>query len=524
MLRCCFVLLLLGGLGGLLGFQERDPDPASLLQKRLEDVMRGPDYKHARWGLLVVDAQSGEQVYAENPDQLFVPASTTKLFSVAAALLDLGSDHVFVTPVRRQGEVNSAGELHGNLILVASGDPSLGGRTGKYGQIEFKDIDHTYANGNNEAELTEADPLAGLNELARQVAAAGIRRVRGDVLIDDRLFEVAQGTGSGPQRLTPIMVNDNLLDFVVTPTEAGKPAEVKIRPTTAGLTLDVMVETVEKGQAVTSRAEQVQPGRIVVRGQIPVGHKPLVRVVEVPDPVSFARSHFIGALERAGVRVDASPLAVQRPEALPSRGEVERLPEVAELRSLPFKEHAKLILKVSHNLHAGTLPILLATRQGGRSLPAGLRRQGAILEQLGLDIHSFSIGSGAGGSPGDQISPRAQVELLKRMRVHPLAEPYREALPILGVDGTLAKVVDADSPARGRVQAKTGTYLWQNGLSGRYVVTSKALAGYLTTASGRELIFGMMVNNTHIKQSDETKREGRALGRLCEILHDDRPR
>jgi D-alanyl-D-alanine carboxypeptidase/D-alanyl-D-alanine-endopeptidase (penicillin-binding protein 4) len=504
----------------LLG-QEPVKPPAASLRQRLEEVTRGPDYRHARWGILVVDAQTGAVIYEENPDQLFVPASTTKLFSVAAALEELGPDFTFHTVVRRQGELSSEGELAGHLIFVASGDPSLGGRTGKYGQMLFHDVDHTYANGNPEAKLTDADPLAGLHDLARQVAKAGIKTIRGDVILDDRLFDAAQGTGSGPQRLSPIMVNDNLLDFVVTPTQLGQPARVDWRPRTSALSLDIDVTTVASGRPLLVRAETPAPGRIVVRGEIPLDHAPVVRVLEVPDPASFARSLFIESLRQAGVRVLASPLALNRAELLPPPAEVSKLPTVAELQSLPFKEHAKLILKVSHNLHASMLPLLLATRAGGRSLEAGLRRQGNILTKMGLDIRTFSIGSGAGGSIGDQISPRAQVQLLQIMRGHRHAAAYREALPILGVDGTLAQAVDASSPARGRAQAKTGTYLWQNGLTGRYVVTSKALAGYLQTRSGRELIFAMMVNNTFIDKPNETKREGRVLGRLCEILHDD---
>lgn len=521
MKRRLAVWLLLVVAAPLVSVGQEPPAKEKTWAERLAEVTRRPEYQFARWGILVVDSESGTVLYEENPDQLFVPASTTKLFSVAAALEELGPDFIFQTAVRRRGEIGSDGSLTGDLILVASGDPTLGGRTGKYGQILFQNVDHTYANGNDDAQLTESDPLAGLKELARQVAAAGIKAVQGEVLIDDRLFSVAPGTGSGPQRLTPIMVNDNVLDLVITPTVEGQPAQVTWRPQTQSLSLDIDVRTVAAGLRAVVQADNVGPGRIVVRGQIPARHKPVVRILEVPDPASFARSLFIESLRAAGVRVVASPLAVNRSDALPPREEVAKLPLVAEFRSLPFREHAKLILKVSHNLHAGTLPLLLAARTGGQTLEVGLRRQGAILARMGLDLKTFSIGSGAGGSVGDQISPRALVHLLQRMRVHPHAAVFRDALPILGVDGTLAQAVDENSPARGQVQAKTGTFLWRNGLTGRFVVTSKALAGYLRTRSGRERTFAMMVNNTFIDQPADVQREGRALGQLCRILWND---
>ncbi len=71
-------------------------------------------------------------------------------------------------------------------------------------------------------------------------------------------------------------------------------------------------------------------------------------------------------------------------------------------------------------------------------------------------------------------------------RPHHSISDYQEALPILGVDGTLRTVVDADSPAKGQVRAKTGTYFLDNGLNGKWILTSKALAGYIDAASGAQ--------------------------------------
>jgi D-alanyl-D-alanine carboxypeptidase/D-alanyl-D-alanine-endopeptidase (penicillin-binding protein 4) len=95
-------------------------------------------------------------------------------------------------------------------------------------------------------------------------------------------------------------------------------------------------------------------------------------------------------------------------------------------------------------------------------------------------------------------------------------------LPILGVDGTLAKSVASTSPARGKVQAKTGTLSWENLLFDRGLCTSKALAGYLTTAQGRRLAFAAFVNGVHLKDGIDTRRLGSDLGRLCEIVHEER--
>lgn len=489
------------------------------LGKLLEPVLMAPQFKPAHWGILVVDLASGAMVHEVNADHLFAPASTTKLYSVAAALTTLGADYHFRTPVYRRGEVDANGGLHGDLVLVASGDLSFGGRTDPSGHIAYTDSDHTYANGNNKAVWTNPDPLAGLEHLAHEVAASGIKRVLGDVLVDDRLFERAESTGSGPRRLSPVLVNDNLVDVLVTPTQPGRPASIAYRPQSQAVTVDAQVETIKNGGKPAIRISSAGSGRIIVRGQIPGGHAPVLRVAEVEDPASFARALFIEALTRAGVALTASPLTVNRSDRLPAPEAVPSLPKLTELTSPPFAESVRLILKVSHNLHASTLPLLLAAHQGKRTLAEGLRLERDALARLGVPVETISFGGGAGGSNADWTTPRATVFLLRAMAKRPDFAVYDAGLPVLGEDGTLAHAVDANSPARGKVHAKTGTYYVDNGLNGRALLTSKALAGYLTAASGRRLAFSLVVNNVHLGDSDEADRIGRVLGRICEILY-----
>ena len=156
---------------------------------------------------------------------MFAPASVTKLFSCAAALVALGADSTTETVVYQRGLVVN-GTLRGDLILVAAGDLTFGGRT-KDGKTVFKDKDHTYANsGLAESELTDTDPLAGLNDLAKQIKDAGITQIDGEVLIDDRLFARTRGSGSGPDAVSPIMVNDNVdRHRDRTGCEGGRPRE-----------------------------------------------------------------------------------------------------------------------------------------------------------------------------------------------------------------------------------------------------------------------------------------------------------
>ena len=499
----------------------------SPIEARVDGVVRAGGFEGAHWGLLVVEAETGKVVFERDADRMFCPASVTKLFSTAVAMVDLGADSRFKTPAVRRGEVRD-GTLRGDLILVARGDLSLGGRTGPDGSLLFEDNDHTYAGGNPDATLVAGDPLAGLTHLAREVQAAGIKAIAGEILVDDRLFEHAMSTGSGPTRVAPIVINDNVVDVLVTPgAKPGDPAKVRIVPETAFVSMDARVETTAEGPASVT-VQAVGPRRFAVRGKVPAGSKPLLRIYEVEEPAAFARALFIETLRDRGVQVGASPLGDNPAASLPSRAEVAALPVVAEYTSPPFREYLRVILKVSQNLHASTLPLLIAAHHGESTLVQGLRREGEILSKLGVDPRSVSFGGGAGGSRSDLITPRAAVTLLKAMAARPDFAAYDAALPVLGRDGTLAKAVSPESPARGHARAKTGTFWVENALDRRPILVSKALAGYLETASGKKLIFAFLLNNVPAEAIGGTMPEvaaaaGRRLGKLCEVFYADGP-
>lgn len=86
----------------------------------------------------------------------------------------------------------------------------------------------------------------GIDSLARQVKESGITRLEGDILVDDRLFVRGSSSGSGPDAVTPIMINDNVVDIIVTGGDApGDTAKITTRPTSNYYQLDVQVVTVE---------------------------------------------------------------------------------------------------------------------------------------------------------------------------------------------------------------------------------------------------------------------------------------
>jgi D-alanyl-D-alanine carboxypeptidase/D-alanyl-D-alanine-endopeptidase (penicillin-binding protein 4) len=519
----CLAILILGG----LSYRAAAAEPE--LAEGIEKLLRTPGYENAHWGILIVDAESGDVVYEKNPDQLFAPASVTKLFSTAAALEKLGPNHRFKTVIKRRGEVDAQGELKGDLILVASGDMSLGGRTSPDGKFLYEDNDHTY--GGDSAALVAADPLHGLKLLARDLSAGGIKSVTGEVMVDDRLFRPSPSSGSGPRTVSPITINDNLVNIVIEAgSSAGETAKFKTVPETSTLKVDFQVTTVEKDGPLRISLTTLGPRAVQVRGTIPYGRKNLIRSFEILDPADWARGLLIECLRAQGIRVAASPLGTSEPLELPSSKEVESLETAAAYESPQLGEFVKVILKVSHNLYASTLPMLLAASESKKTLNDGLRIEGKVLEKLGVPPDAVSFGGGAGGARADLVTPRATVKLLTTMRKHPGFAAYETALPVLGRDGTLSRAVGPNSPARGHVRAKTGTYFVDNDLTGRSVLTSKALAGYIDTVHNRPLIFCLFLNGVPTRPASgdtpavSSGEAGKLLGRISECIYSNCPK
>ena len=162
------------------------------LTSALLAIEQGPRYQQsADWAYLVLDQKTGEVLASQSPLRMFDAGSTMKTFAVFAALEHYGNDYLFRTPVYRAG-TQSGDTLNGNLVLVGSGDLSFGLRKEPDGSLYYENLpalDHSYATvGLPGSVEPPGDPLGALDELAAAVKAAGITRVNGDVVIDDRLF------------------------------------------------------------------------------------------------------------------------------------------------------------------------------------------------------------------------------------------------------------------------------------------------------------------------------------------------
>jgi D-alanyl-D-alanine carboxypeptidase/D-alanyl-D-alanine-endopeptidase (penicillin-binding protein 4) len=483
----------------------------------ITQVMSRTPYAHSRWGLLTQDLSSKQFGSSLNAQQFFIPGSNAKLFSTSALWSTLGPDYRFRTPVFRTGAAKN-GTLAGNLVLVASGDLTMGGRTKADGTVDFTNFDHNDANAlPGFATLTPENPLAGLNQLAKQIRASGITKVSGNVVIDARLFD--KDTEQNHETPTvPIIINDNLIDMVATPKAVGQKASLDYRPKTAAYTVTSNATTGPANSPISLSVTQTAPGHLLLSGSVPAGHDPVVHTFQIQDPAAFARTAFIQALKRAGVTVTAAVTGPNPSNLLPAKGSYKPANQAAVFVSPKLSEYVKLIMKVSLNLGANLSVCLLAVRIHETDCLAGLSVEQQFLAKTAkVDTTQLVLNDGQGGSPTDLVTPQAVVDLLRYMQSRADFARYEKVLPILGVDGSLSGVVPG-SPAAGHVFAKTGTLASGDILNNRFVLSDKALGGYIHTKDGRLLAFSLIVNNVPLTDINQVLGINNDLGEIAALL------
>jgi serine-type D-Ala-D-Ala carboxypeptidase/endopeptidase (penicillin-binding protein 4) len=461
------------------------------LPKEMQEVIDQDKYAHSLWGIYVKDIQTGEVLYDIHSEKLFSPASTTKLFTIAALLHTFGDNYRFKTPVFASGQIEK-GQLQGNLILVAQGDLTMGGRELKnLDKISYTKMDHVTANEVPGVILTSEDPLNGLNELAKQVYQSGIREVHGDVIIDDSLFETVEKRG---MMITPLMINENLIDLVINPTTVGNLAKVVWRPQVPGYIIDNQIKTVAKEGILAINISSDDTGhKILAKGTIPLGQSDIVRTFSIKDPKAFARAAFIQALQKQNVKMN---IFHEKSTSISPLNSYHDIPQVALWTSPPLSEYAKLVLKVSHNLGANLVPLLLASHEGKKTFVEGMKLLGDFaIQEVKLSPNSFVFIDGAGGNE-NRLTAQAEIQLLEYMHKQPPLQFHHffDALPILGVDGSLADF-GKGTQAVGKVRAKPGSGVAYNLATNKYFLITQAFTGYIEGKNGHLLAYMVVVNN-----------------------------
>jgi D-alanyl-D-alanine carboxypeptidase/D-alanyl-D-alanine-endopeptidase (penicillin-binding protein 4) len=472
-----------------------DPSPApgplvaaapDRLRADLDRIFAAPAVANAQLGVLARSLLTGETLYASNERRLLVPASNQKLLTTAVAARVLGWDHRYVTRVLATGPVNPDGTLDGDLVVVGSGDPSINPRHPRRWSV-FEDW-------------------------AAQIAARGVRIVGGHLIGDDSAF-VEPGWGSGwswedlvngyGAPIGALQYHENEVELWVGPgMTQGAPAIIAMSPAGSGLQVDNQATTGAADQPTRITTERV-PGTIflTVRGQVALGAKPRRLDAAVDNPTRLFGNAFREALSRKGLVVAGSALDI---DEAPSAPDLSNAAVWIEDQSAPLYEIADVLLKWSRNENAETLLWSLSPAGAPASEAAGLRVLRETLPLLGVEAGSFGAFDGSGLSRYDMVSADALVRLLTSIwHDPPFLGPFRSALPVAGVSGSLETRMKG-TPAEGRVWAKTGS-----------MFNIRSVSGYALTGDNEPLAFAFLANNYTVPSSEIDRMMDEALARIA---------
>lgn len=426
------------------------------LEAALRAIVDGGPLAAARAAVLVEDVESGQAIFARDPDALLNPASNVKLVTTAAALARLGPEYRFATELWLDAGSKGSPSVR-TLHVRGRGDPSL---------------------------VTER-----LWAIAGDVAHLGVRRV-GDLVVDESFFD-GERTGPGFDQesgdrsyLAPsgaASLNWNSIAVYVSPGDRrGQKGRVEVEPASDYVEIENRTTTVRpsvRRRVAVSSVPRSGKQRIVVEGRIPLGSRVLVVWKKIDEPALYLGHTLRRLLELRGVGVTGRVRVGEVPHGA-------RLVHVAESESLA--EIVRRLNKTSNNFVAEQILKTLGAEAKGTpgSWAKGIAAAEDFLSQVGIPRGSYVMKNGSGLNDTNRFSARQLVTLLRAMWGRfPLQAEYLSSLPVAGRDGTIRFRMEG-SEAEGRLRAKTGT-----------MKNMTSLSGYVQTAGGRTLAFAVLVND-----------------------------
>lgn len=390
------------------------------------------------------------------------PASVIKLFTTYAGLSLLGPEHVWRNRIYTDGPLRD-GVLQGNLIVRGSGDPKL--------------------------------VLERLQDLIVQVQAAGVREVRGDIVLDRSVFDVRERSEPfddeplRPYNVSPdgLLMNFKAVIYKFTPNTANGRVQVQFEPPLAGLSVPTHLP-LSPGRCNDWRgqlqADFSQPLQVRFQGRYPASCGEREWPVAFPDPAHYAPRVMQAMWQAAGGRLSGQVRYGRSPASATL---------LLEAPSLPLAEIIQDINKFSNNVMAQQLFLSLSSELGapGRFEASVLRTSQWWRSQF-PGIEAPVLDNGSGLSRHERSSAHTLTALLQAAMAGPHAQAFVDSLSLAGVDGTAARLKDRNpgSPVIGNAWLKTGSL--------RDVAS---VAGYVQGQSGQRYTVVAILHHPNAQQA-----------------------
>lgn len=443
------VMLLFGALQ--LGVSQK-------VQKYIDDFVSDAALQHTNIGIHAVNVRTGEVLGAYEAQESMATASVLKLLTTATALEQKGANFRYATPISYTGEIVE-GKLQGDLVIEGVGDPTF---LSKY----FPGDD-------------------ALLQIARLLKNRGISRIEGNLVLDVSRFQsVVPPTWTWEDignyygaTVHAINFKDNFYELTFRTGVVGTKAEVLSTFPTQSLKIksEVLSSKINADRAYIFGAPFSQER--VLRGTLPENRKRFRVKGSMPNPPETFGNTLHLALRESGIVVEGSVKV--------SKQKVKTVACLGTIMSPTLKAIVTEINRKSINLFAEAL-LLLSEGAAEQTAESHLNALKAFWKQKGLDVAGLCLHDGSGLSHFNAVPPKFFTDLLCYMKQSEKAAVFEKTLAVSGRIGTL-EYLGKGTALTGRVKGKSGT-----------MQQVCCYVGYLTTQSGEEVAFAVMLNNFSI--------------------------
>ncbi len=478
---CIFILL-----SGKSVFAQNAESPSVLLNNEIDVLKSDVCLKNATWGLCVMETGTGNILGSYNADAVLEPASVMKIVTTGAALSILGPSFVFETWLEYSGNIDSAGNLNGNIYIRGGGDPTIGSK--RFGSSVSTD--------------------SVFSMFRNALGKLKIKNIRGAVVADAGIYDDNPASGSwlwedignyyasGAYGLN--LYENYYRLYFNSGTAIGSPASlVKMEPELIDISFINHVKTAraESGDNVIIYGGPYTKLRLL-EGTVPAGRENFDVDGAIPDPPELFAKLFCEYLSANGIPVDKSFTTCRElewknmPDTLPRK-------TIIKYVSPCLGDIIKPTNIKSVNLFAEAILKAAGKQKSGRgSEKAGVEAVKNFWASKNVDLKGLEMEDGCGLSRKNKISTRQLCQMLKVISKEKSYDVFCASLPVAGKSGGMAGMLK-NTIAENNLKAKTGN-----------MDEIKSYAGYVTTAGGKEVAFALVFNNyncpnAEIKQKAE---------------------
>ena len=465
------------------------------LNAALKVLKYDKDLRNAGIGFFAVDVKTGEVLAELNSNLALTPASTQKLITTATALEVLGANYRFETNIEYTGKIDkNTHVLEGNIVIKGGGDPTLGS---KY--------------------FDETRTHLFLQKWADAISAKGIKHIDGEVIADARLYgydivpptwaweDMGNYFGAGACGLT---VYDNFYTlFINTGKNIGDITKiVKVEPKIEGMSFDnqVISDAIISDQSYIFGAPYTYFRYI--QGRLPLNRTSFKVKGSLPDPAYYVATELKSKL-KLSKNISSGIATTFRKN--PELSEVDSLQHfrLYTSKSPELKDIIKLTNFRSINLFAEHLfkqSQLKSCNFKIENIDKDFIEN--FWKKRGLNPGGMNIYDGSGLSKYNTVTTKQMAAILMYMKTKSKnTEVFYNSIPTVGKEGTVKYMCKATS-AENNMHAKSGS-----------IRNVRAYAGYVTTKSGRDVAFSIIINNFNCKSKLARKKMEKVLVAIADF-------